>query len=89
MATADLFGAKSVGKNYGWVFLAYGVGGIVGPIMAGYFKDAGAGQGVSAWLPAFIISGILCLVASAIASRVTRPFKTAPAAVPSVQAGGA
>jgi OFA family oxalate/formate antiporter-like MFS transporter len=82
VATADLFGAKSVGKNYGWVFLAYGVGGILGPIMAGYFKDAGTAQGVQAWLPAFIISGLLCLVAAVIASRVTRPEKpaTSPAA---------
>lgn len=89
VATADLFGARSVGKNYGWVFLAYGVGGIIGPVMAGYFKDAGAGQGVSAWMPAFVISGVLCLVASAIASRVTRPARTAPVGVPGVQAGGA
>ena len=33
--TADLFGAKNVGVNYGWVFTAYGMGGIVGPILAG------------------------------------------------------
>ena len=30
---ADTFGAKHVGQNYGWVFLAYGVGGIFGPIL--------------------------------------------------------
>ena len=73
VATADLFGARSVGKNYGWVMLAYGAGGILGPIMAGYFKDSGAGQGVQAWLPAFIIAGVLCLVAAAVASRIGRP----------------
>jgi MFS transporter, OFA family, oxalate/formate antiporter len=43
-ATADFFGNKNVGKNYGWVFLAYGVAGIVGPMIAGVFK----GQAVAA-----------------------------------------
>ena len=31
--TADTFGAKYIGQNYGWVFLAYGAGGIVFPIL--------------------------------------------------------
>jgi MFS transporter, OFA family, oxalate/formate antiporter len=66
MATAGTFGAKNVGQNYGWMFTAYGVGGIVGPIMAGMFKDAGKGKGVQAWMLAFIISGALCLLAAAL-----------------------
>jgi OFA family oxalate/formate antiporter-like MFS transporter len=65
-ATADFFGSANVGQNYGWMFTAYGVGGIVGPIMAGIFRDAGS------FTPAFIISGILCLVAAVIA-LLTRP----------------
>jgi MFS transporter, OFA family, oxalate/formate antiporter len=73
VATADNFGTKTVGQNYGWVFLAYGVGGIVGPIMAGMFKDAGADKGVEAWLPAFLISGVLCLVAAVVASQIKKP----------------
>jgi MFS transporter, OFA family, oxalate/formate antiporter len=73
VATAETFGAKNVGKNYGWVFLAYGMAGIVGPIMAGYFKDMGAERGVEAWLPAFVISGVLCLVAAALVARVRPP----------------
>lgn len=75
-ATADYFGNKNVGKNYGWMFTAYGVGGIVGPIMAGLFKDAGAGKGVDAWFPAFIIAGIACLVA-AVLGLMLRPPKIA------------
>jgi len=66
-ATADFFGPKHVGQNYGWMFTAYGVGGIVGPIMAGSFKDSGN------WLPAFIISGVLCLVAAVIAISLKPP----------------
>jgi OFA family oxalate/formate antiporter-like MFS transporter len=66
--TSDFFGPMHVGQNYGWMFTAYGVGGIVGPIMAGMFRDSGT------WLPAFIISGILCLVAAGI-TLATKPPK--------------
>jgi len=72
-ATADFFGNRNVGKNYGWMFTAYGVGGIVGPIMAGMFKDAGASKGVDAWFPAFIIAGIACLVAAVIGLALKTP----------------
>ncbi len=72
-ATADFFGNKNVGKNYGWVFSAYGVGGIVGPIMAGMFKDAGADKGVDAWHPAFIVAGIACLVAAVLGLLLKAP----------------
>lgn len=34
--TADFFGTKNLGVNYGWVFTAWGVAGIVGPMIAGY-----------------------------------------------------
>jgi len=69
-ATADFFGPQHVGQNYGWMFTAYGVGGIVGPIMAGSFRDSGT------WLPAFMISGVLCLVAAVIA-LISKPPKAA------------
>lgn len=39
--TADTFGAKNVGLNYPWVFLAYGFGGIMGPILGGKLGDIG------------------------------------------------
>ena len=67
--TADLFGTKNVGLNYGWVFTAYGVGGIIGPIMAGVIRDR-----LDNWLAAFVISGIACLIAAVIA-LVLRPPK--------------
>jgi len=56
--TADLFGTKNLGQNYGWVFTAYGVGGIIGPIMAATIRDVWQN-----WLAAFVISGVACLVA--------------------------
>jgi OFA family oxalate/formate antiporter-like MFS transporter len=57
-ATADYFGNKNVGTNYPWVFLAYGVGGVVGPILGGVMGDA------KAWMWAFIPAGIACLAAA-------------------------
>jgi MFS transporter, OFA family, oxalate/formate antiporter len=68
--TADLFGAGTVGRNYGWVFTSYGVGGIVGPIMAGHFKDMGMGKGVGAWMPAFVIAGVALIIVAGLMTRL-------------------
>ncbi len=54
--TADTFGAKNVGSNYPFVFLAYGVGGLVGPILGGMLGDMGN------FPLAFTISGIAVLL---------------------------
>lgn len=66
-ATADFFGNKSVGLNYGWVFLSYGFGGIVGPIAGGIMGDN------SAWMWAFIPAGVLLLVCAVIAFLLKPP----------------
>lgn len=72
-ATADFFGNKTVGSNYPWVFLAYGLAGIAGPQIAGYFKDiAGAGD-VTAWKMPFIIAGVACLAAAVLALLLKPP----------------
>lgn len=54
--TADTFGAKNVGLNYPFVFLAYGAGGIGGPILGGFLGDMGN------FPLAFTTCGVLCLV---------------------------
>ena len=56
--TADTFGTKTVGQNYPYVFLAYGVGGLLGPILGGMLGDMGN------FKLAFIISGIAVLIGS-------------------------
>lgn len=71
-ATADFFGTRSVGLNYGWMFTAYGAGGIIGPILAGLIRDAWQNFHM-----AFVISGVLCLAAAAITF-----FMKPPAEVP-------
>jgi MFS family permease len=73
-ATADYFGNRNVGSNYGWVFTAYGVAGIAGPLLAGYFKDAAQGAAVPAvWMTPFLIAGGACLLASAVVAMSDRP----------------
>lgn len=37
--TADYFGTRYMGVVYGWILLAWGVAGIVGPIFVAYVKD--------------------------------------------------
>jgi OFA family oxalate/formate antiporter-like MFS transporter len=75
-ATADYFGNKNVGTNYGWVFTAYGVAGIAGPQVAGYFKDAAKGGDVDAWWTPFVIAAIACF-AAAVIGFMLKPVKKA------------
>lgn len=73
LATASRFGVKNLGTNYGLMFSAYGIGGIAGPIMAGMFKDSGAGKGLDAWLAPFLIAGGLCAVAVVLIAACKQP----------------
>jgi OFA family oxalate/formate antiporter-like MFS transporter len=65
--TADTFGAKNVGQNYPWVFLAYGVGGILGPILGGKMGD------LNNFPLAFTISGIAVLLGTILILMVKKP----------------
>jgi len=73
--TADLFGNQNVGINYPWVFLSYGVGGVVGPILGGFVGDSGA------WAGALIPAGVACLAASVVALALHPPTKAKPVEV--------
>ncbi|MCK4873497.1 MAG: OFA family MFS transporter [Phycisphaerales bacterium] len=70
-ATADFFGNKNVGSNYPLVFLAYGVGGIVGPIAGGIMGDH------HIWMWAIIPAGVACLLGAVImiAMRPPKPLE--------------
>jgi MFS transporter, OFA family, oxalate/formate antiporter len=57
--TADCFGTKHFGVNYGWIFTAYGVAGIIGPIVGGVLFDV-TGQ----YVLAFVFAGTLCFLAA-------------------------
>lgn len=58
-ATADSFGSDTVGINYPYVFIAYGIGGIAGPFLAGWVQDAGM-----SFMYAFIPAAVLCFIAA-------------------------
>jgi len=75
--TADYFGNKNVGLNYGFIFVAYGIAGVIGPQIAGYFKDAAKGGGdPSIWITPFIIAGVACLLGAAV-TLLSKPPKKA------------
>jgi OFA family oxalate/formate antiporter-like MFS transporter len=89
--TADYFGTKNVGANYGWMFTAYGAGGLFGPWLAPKLMEVvekiqyesidKTGQVITSAVPynagnyqmAFIISGIMCLVAAALVYFIKQP----------------
>ena len=68
--TADTFGTKNVGQNYPFIFLSYGVGGIVGPMLGGMLGDMGN------FPMAFTICGVACLV-GAVLIWMVRPAQKA------------
>jgi MFS family permease len=77
--TADYFGNKNVGSNYGWIFTAYGVAGLAGPLLAGYFKDAAKGAiDPSAWMAPFVIAGVVCLLGAIMMTAIRRPKVPVP-----------
>lgn len=75
--TADLFGSKHAGSNYPWIFLAYGVAGIAGPLLAGFFGDiALAANETIYWMVPYLSAGVMCLIGAGIAKTVRKPDTT-------------
>ena len=89
--TADLYGTKNLGANYGWMFTAYGAGGLVGPFLAAklmqvikqvpyLFAEPGGKVverifDIGNYQPAFLTAGISCLVAAVIILVALKPTK--------------
>ncbi len=72
-STADYYGTKNVGSNYGVLFTAYGVAGITGALAAGFIVDL-----TGSYVFAFIFTGILAMVAVILAIllyRIRKPMK--------------
>ncbi|MGI9607221.1 MAG: OFA family MFS transporter [Acidimicrobiales bacterium] len=64
--TADEFGNGVVGTNYPWVFVSYGAGGIIFPILGGWLGD------LDNFGLAFAICGVGCMI-GALASAIVYP----------------
>jgi len=78
--TADEFGDKVVGQNYPWVFLAYGAGGIIFPILGGALGDMGN------FPLAFVLCAGACAV-GAVATALVYPPSREEAAKPFTMQG--
>lgn len=73
--TADFFGSKSAGMNYGVVLLGFGVGAVLASNVGGYFKDvAVAAKDPSKMFPAFVI-GAVCAVIGLVIMFFLKPPK--------------
>ncbi|MFX1379906.1 MAG: OFA family MFS transporter [Promethearchaeota archaeon] len=69
-ATADLFGTKNLGPNYGIVFTAYGIAGFMGATMVNTFVILFGG-----YLTLFIVMGIMSLGAAILAYLLKPPTR--------------
>ena len=67
VSCAELFGTRNIGSNYPFVFTAYGIGGIIGPMLGGFVRDSTGNL-----LLAFIPAGIACLLGSVLALTIRR-----------------
>jgi len=61
-ATADNWGTKNMGMNYGILFTGWGVGGVIGPLLAGKIADA-----TGSYAGAYNIAGLLVMLAFVLA----------------------
>lgn len=70
-ATGDFYGTRNLGVNYGLVFTSYGVGGLIGPIMAGYVFDV-----TGSYEMAFLVAGVLAIIAALISIALRPPKRS-------------
>ncbi|RJP73036.1 MAG: MFS transporter [Candidatus Abyssobacteria bacterium SURF_17] len=70
--TKDYFGIKNFGLNYGLVFTAWGVGGLVLPILSGRIFDA-----TGSFNPAYLIAGFIMIAAAGLTFVTKAPKEEA------------
>jgi OFA family oxalate/formate antiporter-like MFS transporter len=68
LLTAEYFGTRHLGANYGLMFTGYGLGGVAGPMLAGSVWDV---LGSYRW--AYLPAAVGCLVAMGLALAVRPP----------------
>ncbi len=66
--TADYFGTKNLGVNYGWLFSAYGVAGVVQPLYAARLRGL-----VDSWATIFYYLAGACILGLICAALVRAP----------------
>lgn len=75
-ATASYFGTKDYARNYGLIFTAYGVGAVIGNLMAGAAKDI-----LGRYIDVFPYVAVLSVFGIIIAFMLLRPPATATSKV--------
>jgi len=68
--TADFFGLKNLGVNYGLIFTSWGVAGIIGPILAGRVVDL-----TGTYTYSYIVAGTMLLIGAVLIKKVKAPVK--------------
>jgi OFA family oxalate/formate antiporter-like MFS transporter len=76
-ATADYYGVKNLGVNYGLLFTAFGVAGVFGPILAGQVRDY-----TGSYKYSYIASAFMLLAGAALALLARPPVAAREAATP-------
>lgn len=69
IATAQIWGTEHLAANYGLVFLAFGVGALVGPPLSGAAKDAGMINTV------FLTAGFLLALGAILVAILKKPVR--------------
>ena len=75
--TAELFGAKHMAANYGFVLLGFGAGAIISSQIAGHYKNLAA-EDINLMFPAFVIASCCAaagVIMMLILRRMSRPKK--------------
>jgi OFA family oxalate/formate antiporter-like MFS transporter len=67
-STADFYGLKNLGVNYGMLFTAFGVAGVCGPLLAGRIRDLSG-----AYSTAFVVSGVLLILGAGLSLFLKAP----------------
>ncbi len=67
-ATADYFGTKNIGGNYGMLLSALGIAGLIGPILGGGVFDL-----TGSYLWAFVPAAVLCFIAAFLSMALGHP----------------
>ncbi|RJP21443.1 MAG: MFS transporter [Deltaproteobacteria bacterium] len=68
--TADFFGIRNLGSNYGLLLTAWGVAGVIGPMAGGWIFDA-----TKSYAVAFRIAALLAAAAAAVMVTVRAPSR--------------
>ena len=78
--TGDFFGTKNLGVNYGLVFSAWGVAGVIGPIIAGRLFDI-----FGNYTNAFYVGSAICVGALGSLLLAKRPVMPASSLAPATE----